>query len=279
MVVLTAKRAAAAHVQARHHISERRVCQVLTLSRSTKRRQTRKRRDAERIRRIHDLSAQYPRFGYRKIYWLLKHEGGGVGRERVRLIRKREGLQVLKKSKRRRPLANSLAKVTQAQYPGHVWSYDFISDQSTDGKRLRCLTILDEYTRYGLNIHCARSVTSGEVIQILDGLFMVYRPPRCIRSDNGPEFIAQALREWLAASHVGVHYIDPGSPWQNAYNESFNAVFRDGCLDRYLFADVREACQVIEAWLNEYHTERPHGALGGLTPAAYARRVRHQLAS
>jgi transposase InsO family protein len=161
-----------------------------------------------------------------------------------------------------------------AEYPNHVWSYDLVHDTTADGRTLKCLTIIDEYTREGLEIYSARSITSGDVIRVLEGLFMRHGSPVCLRSDNGPELVAKKLRQWLKEKGVGTHYIDPGSPWQNAYNESFNGIFRDGCLNRWIFTSVREARQVIAQWLEEYNTVRPHGSLRGKTPAVYAEQKR-----
>jgi len=269
VVGLAAKRTAAEYLERTFAVSERRACQVISLSRSSKRRCPGAQKEAELVKRICELSEKYPRFGYRKIHWRLKDEGVRVGRERVRLIRRREGLGVIRKQRRRRALGTSTGVVTKAEYPGHVWNYDFVSDQTTDGRTLKFLTVTDEFTRRGQRIHCGRSVTSGDVIRILDDLFLLNGAPAYIRSDNGPEFITKALQKWLAERKTGTIYIDPGCPWQNPYNESFNGVFRDGCLNRWLFASIREAQQLTDDWLYEYNHERPHGSLRGLTPAKF----------
>ena len=200
----------------------------------------------------------------------LKAEQWGVNRETVRCLRKHEGLQVIKKVYKRRPVGVSTATPTRAAYPNHVWSYDFVHDETTDGRRLKCLTVLDEYTREGLTIHCARSITAGDVVHVLQRLCAQRGAPVYLKSDNGPEFIAQRVTTWLHVQHVDTHCIDPGSPWQNGHNESFNGVFRDGCLNRWLFTSVHEARRIITNWLKEYNDERPHGALAGLTPQAFA---------
>lgn len=223
------------------------------------------------------LSERYPRFGYRKIYHLLKAEQWGVNRETVRRIRQHEGLQVVKGVRRKRLAGASTTTPTQAAYPNHVWSYDFVHDETTDGRRLKCLTVLDEYTREGLAISCARSIAADDVVQVLTRLFAQRGAPAYVKSDNGPEFIAQRVTTWLHRQHVDTHFIDPGSPWQNGHNESFNGVFRDGCLNRWLFTSVQEARRIITNWLEEYNHERPHGALHGLTPAAFAAQCRTSL--
>ncbi len=277
MVSLAAKRHAAEHLQRTHYVSERRACKVLSLNRSTKRRRSGNQEQVALVSQIHALSEKYPRMGYRKIYDLLKADAWSVNRETVRLVRKREGLQVVKKQRKRRPLGVSTTTPTRAEYPNHVWSYDFVHDETSDGRRLRCLTVIDEYTREGLAIHCARSIPSGCVIRVLETLFARFGAPACLKSDNGPEFVAHHVTAWLEERGVGTIYIEPGSPWQNGHNESFNGVFRDGCLDRWLFYSVQEARRVIEQWLCEYNHERPHGALDGLKPAQFAAQTRDPL--
>jgi putative transposase len=269
VVSLAEKRRAALYLQKNYQVSERRSCRVLRLNRMTKRRSWPRKEEVLLRQGIHHLSEKYPRFGYRKIFDKLKEAGIAVGRERVRLIRKQEGLQVIKKQKKRRLLGKSTAQLGKAEYPHHVWSYDLVADQTADGRRLKCLTVVDEYTRYGLKIYSARSITSGHVKKVLQRLFTQWGAPTCIKSDNGPEFVARKIQDWLKQTGVKTKYIDPGSPWQNGHNESFNAVFRDGCLDRWLFYSVQEAKRVIDRWLDEYNNERPHGALDGKTPATF----------
>lgn len=258
------------YLEQTYGVSERRACRVLALHRSTKRRQPGMGEGHELVARIHALSERYPRFGYRKIYTLLKGEHWGVSRETVRRLRQREGLQVVKRIRKKRSVGVSTTAPTRAAYPNHVWSYDFVHDETTDGRRLKCLTVLDEYTREGVTIHCARSITAADVVHVLQRLFAQRGAPGYMKSDNGPEFIAQQVTTWLRTHHVDTHFIDPGSPWQNGHNESFNGVFRDGCLNRWLFASVQEARRIITHWLEEYNHERPHGALDGLTPYAFA---------
>lgn len=277
MVSLAEKRHAAGYLQKTYEVSERRACRVLQFARSSRRRQPGREQEAALVQRIHELSEQYPRYGYRKIRQLLKGEGWQVSRERVRILRRREGLQVIVKQKKKRSLGLSTLELKKADYPNHVWSYDFVFDRTADGRTLKCLTVEDEFTREGLTIYCARSITSGDVIRVLQRLFAQYGPPTCIKSDNGPELVAKALQSWLADQRVGTHYIDPGSPWQNGTNESFNAVFRDGCLNRWLFYSVAEAQRVINLWLEEYNTIRPHGALRDETPTAFAARYRKKI--
>jgi putative transposase len=250
-------------------VSERRACQAVGLNRKTKRRQPYGKEARALTTRISELSEKYPRFGYRKIFDKLKEEGWHIGREHVRLIRKRQGFQVIRKGRKRRLLGSDPGELGKANYPHDIWSYDLVMDQTADGRRLKFLTIIDEYTRYGLAIFVSRSITAGHVRSVLTDLFGQWGLPTHIKSDNGPEFIAQDIQRWLKETGVKTHFIEPGSPWQNGHNESFNAVFRDGCLNRWLFYSVQEARRVTESWLNEYNHERPHGSLGGKTPAAF----------
>jgi len=270
MVSLADRRRAAEHLEEAFEVSERRVCQVVGIARSTKRRRSGRIEEAALVSRIHELSEQYPRFGYRKIFYRLKAAGWCVSRERVRLIRRREGLRVPQKRVKRRRPGTSTIGFEQAEYPNHVWSYDFVADQTTDGRTLRFLTVIDEHTREGLWIECARNLTSVDVLRVLEQLVEVHGVPVAIKSDNGPELVAKKVQDWIEERGIGALFIDPGSPWQNGHNESFNSVFRDGCLDRWLFESVREAREAAESWLREYNEERPHGSLNGMTPAAFS---------
>lgn len=205
------------------------------------------------------LSRRYDYWGYRKIYDLVSDEAGSPGREGVRLIRRREGLQVPKKRPKRWLSGDTTLKVAEARYPHHVWSYDFVFDVTDDGRTLKCLTVVDEYTRIGLDIVCRRSNTARDVEATLASLIERWGTPTCIRGDNGSEFLADRIKRWLENNQVGSHYIDPGSPWQNPFNESFNSIFRITCLNRYSFRNLTEAKVVINNWLEEYNTIRPHG--------------------
>jgi len=276
VVSLAERRTMSDYLIGEYGVSERRACAVIALARSTRRSRPSQAKQIELTAEIVRLSYQYERFGYRKIHTLLVTAGWRVSRETVRLIRKREGLQVRKKQQKKRLLGQSTTALLKAEYPNHVWSYDFVFDQTSDGRTLKHLTVVDEFTKEGLMIEVARSITSGDVIRVLDYLFDLYGTPSCIKSDNGPEFVAKRVQTWLKEKHVNVHYIDPGSPWQNGHCESFNSVFRDGCLDRWEFYSVAEARRVIELWLEEYNTIRPHGAINMLTPRAFAAMHRQQ---
>lgn len=267
---LAERRRAAEHLEETYDVSERRACQVVEIARSTKRRPSGRIEEARLVKRVHEISEKYPRFGYRKIHTHLVEEGFAIGRERVRLLRRREGLRVVQKAKKRRRPGKSTTDVDRALYPNHVWSYDFVADQTLDGKRLRFLTVIDEFTRESLRIEVARFLNSHDIVRVLTELVESRGAPAIMKSDNGPELIADRVQEWLENHGIETKFIDPGSPWQNGHNESFNGVFRDGCLNRWAFVSVREARMIAEAWRLEYNEERPHGALGQLTPAAYA---------
>ena len=170
---------------------------------------------------------------------------------------------------KRRVLGRSTRWVHRAQHRHHVWSYDFVHDQTIDRRTLKCLTIVDEFTREGLAIRCGRSLTATDVIHALKELIQRHGRPVCLRSDNGPQFVAMTVRNWLNEHNIGTHYIDPGSPWQNPYNESFNSIFRTTCLDRWAFETLAQARIVIAEWLNEYNTIRPHGSLAGRSPVQF----------
>jgi transposase InsO family protein len=272
MVSLADRRRGAEHLEAAFSVSERRACQVVGIPRSTKRRQPGRLRHVQVVARLHALSERYPRFGYRKIFHRLQGEGWRVGREQVRLLRRREGLRVPQKpSKRRRP-GTSTVGIERAEHANHVWSYDFVADQTADGKTLRFLTVIDEFTREALWIECARRLNSVDVVRVLEQLVELRGRPGAVKSDNGPEFVAEKVQRWIEERGIGAVFIEPGSPWQNGHNESFNGVFRDGCLDRWWFQSLREARETTDSWLREYNEERPHGSLEGKTPAAFAKK-------
>lgn len=258
------------------NVSERRACQVVKQPRSTQRYAV-KERDGERVlvQRMLALVRRHPRYGYRRVWVLLRSEGFRVNVKRVYRLWRREGLRVPRKQRKKRRLgcsANGCVRY-RAEHVNHVWAYDFVSDQTADGRTLKFLTIEDEFTREALAIEVERSITSVDIIETLRYLFEVRGVPRHIRSDNGPEFIARALREWLAESGVGTLYIEPGAPWENGFNESFNSRFRDELLNCELFTSLMEAKVVTEDYRLEYNHRRPHSSLGYQTPAAFAAKM------
>lgn len=194
-----------------------------------------------------------------------------MNRKRVHRLWRLEGLKVVQKQRKRRRLGTSDNGIVRraAAHRNEVWSYDFVMDQTEDGRRLKLLPVLDEFTRECLEIEVARHLTAADVIKVLDRLFKERGAPKFIRSDNGPEFIADAIKQWLAESGVETLYIEPGSPWQNAYSESFNSRFRDELLDREVFTTLTEAKVLVADYRRHYNTERPHSALSYQTPAAF----------
>jgi transposase InsO family protein len=229
-------------------------------------------RDKALTAEIKKLAGRHKRYGYRMITAKLRQAGRVVNHKRVQRIWRKEGLQVPYRGKFKKAKGNSRNSCTvkKAEYPNHVWTYDFMSDQTEDGLSLKFLTVLDEFTRESLAIEVGRSIKSKDVIVLLEYLFMVRGVPRFIRSDNGPEFIADAIKRWLQDQGVETLYIEPGSPWENGYLESFNGKFRDEVLDREVFYSVKEAKVIVEDWRLEYNNHRPHSSLGYMTPAEFA---------
>lgn len=228
-------------------------------------------KDASLAKRLHELSRAQPRFGYRRITALLQQEGWQVNRKRIQRLWRAEGLKVPSKTRKRRRLGSSENGCVRhrASRPHQVWAVDFVMDQTEDGRRLKLLTVTDEFTRYNLSIEVARRMRAKDVSRELERLMTLYGAPEHVRSDNGPEFIAQALRKTLRESGSETLFIEPGSPWENGYAESFNGKLRDECLNLELLASLKEAQIVIENWRRTYNQTRPHSALDYQTPAAF----------
>ena len=262
------------HVQKTFRLSERRACQAIDQPRSTQRYSGKRAGiDGALASRMSELSRENPRYGYRRIWSLLRREGWEVNKKRVLRLWREQGLKVPQKQhKSRRLLGGGENGVTKrrAEYPNHVWSYDFAMDSTEDGRRLKVMPIVDEYTRECLSLEGERSIKAEDVITTLHRLFIERGEPDYIRSDNGPEFIAEALKQWLALSGVKTLYIEPGAPWENAYSETFISRLRDELLERELFVNLKEAQVLLEDYRDHYNNHRPHGALGYLTPMEFA---------
>jgi putative transposase len=215
------------------------------------------------------LAARFGRYGYRRITDLLQMAGWQVNAKRVQRIWRTEGLKVPSRQPKRGRLwlADGSCIRLRPEYRNHVWAYDFVSETTSDGRKLRLLTVIDEHTRECLAIRVARKMTSHDVLYALSELFLEHGVPAHIRSDNGPEFIAKAIRTWLGNLGVTTLFIEPGSPWENGYVESFNGKLRDELLDGELFYTLKEAQILIEHWRREYNHLRPHSSLGGRPPA------------
>jgi putative transposase len=254
-------------------VSERRACRVLSQSRSTQRRTPYVPGDELLlIRRMVELATQYGRYGYRRITALLRREGWTVNHKRIERLWRREGLKVPSRQPKRRRLwfnDGSCIRLRPLR-PNHVWSYDFVMTRSHDGRPIRMLAILDEYTRESLAIDVARRLNHQDVLGRLAELFIRKGVPDYIRSDNGSEFTAWAVREWLERLGVKTAYIEPGSPWENGYIESFNGKLRDELLNGEIFDTLLEAKVLTEQWRREYNQVRPHSALGYSPPAPEA---------
>lgn len=261
-------------------MSERRACALVGQHRSTNRyAPTPADFETKLVARMTALAEQHPRWGYRMIHALLVEEGWPVNKKRIERLWRQEGLQVppqrLKVSGQKAigEAANS-AWGLPALYRNHVWSYDFVSCRTTDGGSLRILNVIDEHTREALGSRVARSIGARDVIKHLDKLFGQHGRPKFIRADNGREFIADVVQDWLAQHQVHAAFIEKASPQQNCYIERFNGSMRRELLNGEMFHSVLEAKVVVEDWLHLYNTRRPHRGLGGRTPAAYAKMTR-----
>lgn len=222
--------------------------------------------------RIIDLASQYGRYGYRRVTAMLRSEGWQVNHKRVWRIWRQAGLKVPQKQpKRGRLWLNDGSCVRlRPQHKNHVWTYDFVFDRTHNGRALKMLTVIDEYSRESLAIEVARRLTSKDVIRVMAKLMLQHGVPEHIRSDNGPEFVAKVLREWLHRLDVEALFIEPGSPWENGYIESFNGKLRDELLNGEIFYTLQEARVLIEMWRKHYNQVRPHSSLGYRPPAPEA---------
>lgn len=254
-------------------MTERHACRLLGQWRGTQRYEPMQRNDEDALTRaIITLATKYGRYGYRRIRALLRGAGWQVGKDRVQCIWRREGLKVPAKQRPRGRLwleDGSWVRL-RPEHANHVWSYDFVSAMTHDGRTLRILTLIDEYTRECLALRVERRLNSLEVIDTLADVMLRRGIPEHIRSDNGPEFIARELRRWLAKVGTRTLYIERGSPWENGYCESFNGKLRDEFLNGEIFYSLKEAQILTERWRQEYNTQRPHSALGYRPPAPVA---------
>jgi len=256
-------------------VSERRGCALVGQHRSTMRYRPRGRDDAELCEKLKAIADKHKRYGYRRACASLRREGIKVNHKRVHRVWKEAGLQ--RPVRRRRPRGKPKGQVPlEALYPNHVWTYDFMEDATADGRKLRLLTIVDEFTRINIAIETGRRIASAKVIGVLEGVFAQYGTPDYLRSDNGGEFTAKAIKKWLSTCGIETYYIDPASPWQNAYGESFNGKLRDECLNMELFATVREARHIIRRWRDYYNNERLHSSLGYLPPHEFTEQWHRQ---
>ena len=243
--------------------------------RSSQRYQSQPRDDEEAmVKRMRELAGQRPRFGYRRIAALLRRESWRASPTRILRLWRAEGLKVPQKRRKKRYLGESqhACHLRRAEHKDHVWCWDFVFDRTTSGSPLKWLSIVDEHTRECLALKVDRGITAEDVIDTLAELFAMRGVPGCIRSDNGPEFIAQAIRRWLKQVDVETLYIAPGSPWENGYAESFHSRLRDEFLAREVFESLTAARKLTTAWREDYNHVRPHSSLGYVTPTEFAAR-------
>jgi putative transposase len=261
------------HVQQSLSVSQRRACRVVGQPRRTQR-YVAKRRDDEGqlVAAMLELVRAHPRYGYRRIWAMLRRDGWRVNRKRIWRLWKQQGLKVPQKRLQKRRLGRSANGCLRHRAEGknHVWAWDFIFDRTSNGRSIKWLSIVDEYTRECLALEVGRTMTAMDIVDVLIELVQMRGVPGHIRSDNGPEFIAAAIRSWLSRSGIGTLYIEPGSPWENGYAESLHARLRDELLNVEVFETVAEARMLATQWRLEYNHRRPHSSLGYRTPAAFA---------
>jgi putative transposase len=275
MVSASVRRQQVAFVQ-RRGLSLRRACALLRVPRSTIGYESRlAKKDAPVLEAMHELAGQYPRYGYRRIQVFLERRGIKIGVDRTHRLWRLAKLQVPRKRPRRRVATNRPRPLAPEQAQ-QVWAYDFVFDGCGNGQQLKCLTVVDEYTRECLAIDVKGSIRSRQVIEVLSRLVSAHGAPRYLRSDNGPEFVSRAVLQWLTTASIDTAYIDPGKPWQNGSNESFNGKFRDECLSLEWFPDRINAKITIEDWRKHYNEVRPHSSLGNKTPLEFKQELVQQ---
>jgi putative transposase len=275
MVSVPGRRLQVAHARKRWKLPLRRACTLLSVARSSARYASKREvTDAPVVKRMRELAAQYPRYGYRRIRIFLGRDGHHMSVDRAHRLWRTSRLQVPRKRPRRR-IALNRPRPTPPTRRNHVWAYDFVFDACADGKQLKCLTIVDEWTRECLAIDVAGSIRSSRVIEVLARLVSVHGAPAFMRSDNGPEFVSNAILKWIVAEGIGSALSDPGKPWQNGTDESFNGKFRDECLSMEYFRSRPEAIATIETWRKHYNDVRPHSSLDYRTPNEFKRDCRN----
>lgn len=256
----------------RRGLSQRCACALIGVSRSTLGYELQQPlKDAPVMAAMRELSAQYPRFGYRRIHVYLERQGHRMSWDRAHRLWRLAGLQVPRKRPRRR-VATGRPRPLPATGANQVWAYDFVFDACASGQQLKCLTVIDEWTRECLAIDVQGSIRSKRVIEVLGRLVSLHGAPQSLRSDNGPEFVSRAILKWLKEADIATAFIDPGKPWQNGADESFNGKLRDECLSAEWFRTRQEARAVIEDWRRHYNLDRPHSSLGYLSPFEFKQR-------
>jgi putative transposase len=273
VVTARQRRPAVRFLQEHFGVSERRACRVLGQQRSTQRQKPKEAKEGEGrlVARMLELVREHPRYGYRRIWALLRREGWRVNRKRVHRLWRQQGLKVPRKQRKKRRLGSSANSCVRrpAEYRGHVWAWDFLHDRTSDGRPLKWFTLVDEYTRECLALEVERGMTARAVTAVLAAAVRERGAPAHIRSDNGPEFIAKAIRAWMSGAGLETLYIAPGAPWENGYAESFNSKVRDELLNAEEFGSLLEAKVLAKEWRRDYNHVRPHSSLGYRTPAEF----------
>lgn len=274
MVTPNQKRVAVLALVDEFGVSQRRACAVVGQYRSTQRHCLVRSSEEMGLRqRIRALAVKYPRYGYRRVHVMLLRDGYQVNRQRVQRLWRLEGLRV-QRPKRRKPKATRVPIVVRGRYPNHVWTIDFQFDETADGRPVKILNVTDEFTREALATNAARRITAAGTMAVLDQICEHRRAPQFLRMDNGPEFIADTLRDWCKERHIQSNYCDPGSLWQNGRIESFNSHLRDELLTREVFDSMWEIRFMLEEHRNNYNHYRPHSALSYLTPVEFTSKWR-----
>lgn len=272
------RRRAAKHLVEGKRCNVSQACVALGLARSTYYRQSRRTGRWNKVeQRIIRLSQKHPEYGYRMVTAVLRRDGCVVNGKRVQRVRRMRDLQVLGKARKTKRIKPQNTERLRASRPNEVWSYDFVHDRLDNGVGLKMLTVLDEFTRECLGILVARSITASDVVNYLERLMIGRGRPEHVRSDNGPEFVAEAIKSWLHQQQIKTNYIEPGSPWENGHVESFHDKFRKGCLSRETFGTMLEARVIVEGWRQQYNEQRPHSSLGYQTPRGFARSFNSKL--
>ena len=269
MVSPQAKREAVTHLMAAHPLGVTRACGLIGISRSLYRYQAKRPSDMALKDRLSELAAQKRRYGYRRLHVLLRREGWQHNAKRTYRVYHEAGLMVRKRTRKRIAGVERSIKLPPL-VPNDSWSMDFVSDGLVDGRRVRCLNIVDDFTKQCLAIEVDTSLPGKRVVNVLQRLAESRGLPKGITVDNGPEFVSKALDEWAYAVGLQLRFIQPGKPQQNAYIESFNGKFRDECLNEHWFMSMRHARQLIEEWRQDYNAQRPHSAIGYQTPDQFA---------
>ena len=274
MVKPAARREAVGYLRKQYATSERRACRVVGVGRSTQRYRGHRKQPEALVKRLRELAAERPRFGYRRLYVMLRREGFAINHKRVYRLYRADGLAVRRRIRRRRAAAQARVVFAPATRPNERWAMDFVSDALFNGRKFRALTVMDHCTREGVAIEIDFSLPALRVVRVLDRVIAERGTPDLIVIDNGTEFAGKVLDAWAYANGIKLHFIRPGKPTDNGHCESFNGRFRDEFLNENWFVDLRDAIDKAEAWRNDFNEVRPHSSLGYLTPNEFATKVK-----